>query len=659
MVTSALERARALRARWRATPQRLDARRSSRPPTSGSSPRPRRTSDGRAPQPRRRRLRADRRSRRSSRATRTSCARHSRRSRSAPRARWRGSTTLHLSRIQIFDELVYQGPPQRPETLKRAATCCSRARSTASSTRTSTRSARASAPRPTVVGSLRRLPGQRRPAAFRRWIRDAQGRQPACSPPPTRARRVPDVRESLALRERVVDFAAAAQGLDAAALRERFLVSADCADGGALRPDVPRRARRRRRDIDLADIQGNVLRGYTLPVARRTCSCASTTSSARGALLTRMLPQVSTARAVAGRRAGDRAARRVHLRRAAGAGGARRDPRDASRDEFREGMAARAERLGDRGPSAPEHWEAGLGTGEAHVLVTVYAVDQEQLERRARRRCAGVGATRGAIDARPRAARRGAARAARDHFGFYDGIAQPAIEGSGVRAAARATASPTARGGWRDVRTGEFLHGYVDEDGALPAAPAAPFDRNGDVRRLPQAAHGRRRASGATSPTTCERTPAARSCWRPRSSGAGATARRSRARPSGRTPRSPPTRRASTTSPSPTTRTGLRCPVGAHIRRANPRDAEGFFDGRLSNRHRIIRRGRPYGPAAARRRDRGRRRRPRPGLRLLQRQHLAPVRDHPGAVDRRRRPVRARRRQGLPHRPAATATRAR
>ena len=31
--------------------------------------------------------------------------------------------------------------------------------------------------------------------------------------------------ESLALRERVVDFAAAAQGLDAGALRERFLAT--------------------------------------------------------------------------------------------------------------------------------------------------------------------------------------------------------------------------------------------------------------------------------------------------------------------------------------------------------------------------------------------------------------------------------------------------
>ena len=33
--------------------------------------------------------------------------------------------------------------------------------------------------------------------------------------------------------------------------------------------------------IDLADIQGDVLRGYTYPWPR-TCSCASSTSIARG-----------------------------------------------------------------------------------------------------------------------------------------------------------------------------------------------------------------------------------------------------------------------------------------------------------------------------------------------------------------------------------------
>ena len=39
---------------------------------------------------------------------------------------------------------------------------------------------------------------------------------------------------------------------------------------------------------------------------------------------------------------------------------------------------------------------------------------------------------------------------------------------------------------------------------------------------------------------------------------------------------------------------GLRCPVGAHVRRANPRDSLPF-EGKLVNRHRLIRRGIPYG----------------------------------------------------------------
>jgi deferrochelatase/peroxidase EfeB len=39
---------------------------------------------------------------------------------------------------------------------------------------------------------------------------------------------------------------------------------------------------------------------------------------------------------------------------------------------------------------------------------------------------------------------------------------------------------------------------------------------------------------------------------------------------------------------------GARCPIGAHIRRTNPRDAAGF-NGELVNRRRIMRRGMPYG----------------------------------------------------------------
>ena len=38
----------------------------------------------------------------------------------------------------------------------------------------------------------------------------------------------------------------------------------------------------------------------------------------------------------------------------------------------------------------------------------------------------------------------------------------------------------------------------------------------------------------------------------------------------------------------------MKCPLGAHIRRSNPRDALGFA-GNQSLRHRMIRRGMPYG----------------------------------------------------------------
>ena len=43
---------------------------------------------------------------------------------------------------------------------------------------------------------------------------------------------------------------------------------------------------------------------------------------------------------------------------------------------------------------------------------------------------------------------------------------------------------------------------------------------------------------------------------------------------------------------------GARVPLGAHIRRCNPRDSLGYR-GKLTMRHRLIRRGLPYGPPLA------------------------------------------------------------
>ena len=228
-----------------------------------------------------------------------------------------------------------------------------------------------------------------------------------------------------------------------------------------------------RAEIDLADLQGDVLRGYTYPSVSYLFLKIVDPERMR-ALMHRMLAQVSTAEPW---RDGPPPTA-LHAAFTYAGLEALELPDDLLAtfpEEFREGMAARAEQLGDRGPSAPANWETGLGTGEAHVLVTLYGVDEERLEQ-AREALRGVGAA-GAIKI-VHEQRAAALDEGRDHFGFADGIAQPAIKGSGV-APRPGDGLPDGRGGWRPVRTGEFLHGYEDEDGLLPAAPAAPFDRNG------------------------------------------------------------------------------------------------------------------------------------------------------------------------------------
>jgi Dyp-type peroxidase family len=338
--------------------------------------------------------------------------------------------------------------------------------------------------------------------------------------------------------------------------------------------------------VDLADVQGNLLRGYTYPCAAYLFLHVLDPDRAR-ALLARMVPQVATAEPWT---AGEPPSA-LDIAFTASGLAALDVPLDSFPDAFREGMAARAQRLGDRGPSAPSGWEPGLGTGEAHALVTIHAVDEARLEAR-REELRGVGAA-GAVSI-VHEQRAAALTGGRDHFGFFDGIAQPAVEGSGV-AGRPGDGQPDGAGGWRPVRRGEFLHGYEDEDGRLAEAPAAPFDRNGTFavwRKLAMdvaafrrfvAEEGRRFPGG------------------PELLAAKLVGRWPDGSPLVRAPEQPDAALAAdprrindfTFSEDPD---GLRCPLGAHVRRAHPRDAPGFFDGRLTNRHRIIRRGRPYGP---------------------------------------------------------------
>src|SRR5215211_2114531 len=103
---------------------------------------------------------------------------------------------------------------------------------------------------------------------------------------------------------------------------------------------------------------------------------------------------------------------------------------DSFAPEFRQGMAARAETLGDVGESSPANWEQPLGTPDVHVALAALSPDAARLE---------------AVVARAREAYRALPGVEviwrqdcyqlpteRTSFGFEDGIGNPAVAGSGV-----------------------------------------------------------------------------------------------------------------------------------------------------------------------------------------------------------------------------------
>jgi deferrochelatase/peroxidase EfeB len=126
-------------------------------------------------------------------------------------------------------------------------------------------------------------------------------------------------------------------------------------------------------------------------------------------------------------------------------------------EEFKQGMASRADILGDEGTHHPEHWLGGLGTGKVHAIAILFARDSAERERcvAAHRalveRCSGVEVVSFLdLDATP------PFEYAHDHFGYRDRLSQPVVEGSGDE--------PTPGSGG-PLKPGEFIIGYPDEVG--------------------------------------------------------------------------------------------------------------------------------------------------------------------------------------------------
>ena len=149
-------------------------------------------------------------------------------------------------------------------------------------------------------------------------------------------------------------------------------------------------------------------------------------------------------------------------------------------EEFRQGMAARAEMLGDTGANHPDHWVGGLASPDLHAIVILFARDVAERERcrpstkRSSRECEGVEVLSTLdLEATP------PFEYAHDHFGYRDRLSQPVIEGTGEE--------PTPGTG-APLKAGEFILGYPDETGRPANLPQPEIlSRNGSFmayRRL-------------------------------------------------------------------------------------------------------------------------------------------------------------------------------
>jgi Dyp-type peroxidase family len=255
------------------------------------------------------------------------------------------------------------------------------------------------------------------------------------------------------------------------------------------------------------------------------------------------------------------------------------------------GMGSRGRVLADPDPAT---WQLGGPADRLDALVMVYARDAETRDAElARHRDALI-----AAGATVRPAELSWPLGELEHFGFADGLSQPFVPGFHAR----------PRPGEDPIPVGEVVLGYPNAYGQLPMTPWwNNFDlgRNGSYlvfRKLGQdvaalwswlAGHARRLA-GADPAAAGYLTEllAAKLVGRWRS-GAPLALTPEHDDPELATPA-----RRNLFDYLELDRDGLRCPISAHIRRANPRDARGgtAADSRtVVGRHRIVRRGRSYG----------------------------------------------------------------
>jgi Dyp-type peroxidase family len=241
-------------------------------------------------------------------------------------------------------------------------------------------------------------------------------------------------------------------------------------------------------------------------------------------------------------------------------------------EAFAAGMASRAAVIGDDQDFQRRPWE------DRHVWLSLHAQTAHELDGYVSK-VRGLAARLDLAEQQPRGAARVIDGHWYEHFGFRDDISYPIIEGTpGIKRADLAGRGKLTDAGWVPIAAGEFVLGQTNEDGestlANLSADAVSLLRNGTFgvfRHLRQDVAEFRR-------------------FIQQKSGPHASPEYIAAHMMGRTFDGKPLARSGDGELSnfryEADKEGARCPLGAHVRRANPR---------MDGRRRLVRRGMSYG----------------------------------------------------------------
>jgi Dyp-type peroxidase family len=346
--------------------------------------------------------------------------------------------------------------------------------------------------------------------------------------------------------------------------------------------------------LDPTDIQGFVLRGYTFPVARYLL--LQIVPAASREFTGKLIRQITT-----GER-WDQGKPRTTVNVAFTYRGLKKlDLPEPSLQsfpcEFVQGMKERGAILGDTGLNSPDHWEPVWRDESVDAWLGVYAESLPELDRHCADLTNLMNATGGAVVISSQDAGVlviDGKITTKEHFGYTDGFGNPDYVGV-VRDTQPGQGKLMPNGSWAPLATGELLLGYADEAGELPVAPIPHLLANNSTFMVYRKMHqnvatfrkylnekgklysgGKEKLASKFIGRFRDGTPIEVS-------------------PDKCDPAVVANKQLNVKFRYGSDLDGVRCPIGAHVRRTNPRDAFGF-DGKLVNRRRITRRGLPYGP---------------------------------------------------------------